>query len=46
MANAVTYEIKTYDIGDVCDTNTDITVKAGPLMVKIFGKYDKLDHFW
>ncbi|XP_026313907.1 uncharacterized protein LOC113225721 [Hyposmocoma kahamanoa] len=46
LLNAISYEIKSYDIGFACDTNTNITVKEGPLMVKISGNYDLVEHIW
>lgn len=45
LSNAILYEIKRKELGDDCDTaNTNITVKTGPLMVKVSGDYDLVDH--
>ncbi|XP_026330083.1 uncharacterized protein LOC113237714, partial [Hyposmocoma kahamanoa] len=46
LANAILFEIKTNDSGNVFDTSANITVNEGPLMVKISGDYDQVDHFW
>ncbi|XP_026331462.1 uncharacterized protein LOC113238829 [Hyposmocoma kahamanoa] len=47
LSNAILYEIKRKELGDDCDTtNTNITVKTGPLMVKVSGDYDLVDHIW
>lgn len=46
VPNAVMLLIKASDNGFLCDTYMNVTVRPEPLMVMIFGNFDRVDHFW
>ncbi|XP_026318598.1 uncharacterized protein LOC113229267, partial [Hyposmocoma kahamanoa] len=46
LENSILFEIKTSDNGNFCDASTNITIKEGPFMIKIFGNYEQVNDIW